>query len=291
MSPEAVRCEVEAQRAVSSQHYPTPRVLVFDERARLVERRFMVMERLPGTPLMGGIGLGTLIRRGPRLMGLLARTTAEMQKALHTLDPASLLTALDDTPIGVERWFAFVGQQIDAGASGLAEGLRWSVVNRPAGGRRLVICHGDLHAGNILVEGRKVTGVLDWTVATVAEAALDVGFTTMSLDLAPIEAPAPVQRAVARFAQSIGRQYVRHYQRIAPIDLGAQPYYEALRCLVELSNVAGYRLARFLEGTQDRPRPTWDRIADAMVQYFEVRTGVRLGLPNPGQRSRPTGAD
>ena len=282
MTPEAVRCEVEAQRAVSSQHYPTPEVLLFDEHARLVERQFMVMERLTGRPLMGDIGLGALIRRGPRLLSALARTTAEVQTALHALDPEPLLATLGTAAITDERWFDFVGRQIDIGAAGLTDGLQWVLDNRPAGDGRRVICHGDLHAGNILVVGRQVTGVLDWTVATVAEAALDVGFTTMSLDLAPIDAPPAIQRVVARFAQSIARQYVRHYQRIAPVNLGSQAYFEALRCLVELSNVAAYRLSESSASSPDRPQPTWDRIADSMVQYFERRTGVRLRLPESG---------
>lgn len=167
MSPEAVRCEVETQRAVSAQGYPAPAVLAFDESARLLDRRFMVMERLPGTPLMGATGMGALIRRGPTLLSALARTTAEMQTALHALDPAPVLASVGRTRITLERWFDVVGQQVDAGAKGLAEGLQWLVDNRPPDGDRRVICHGDLHAGNILVDRRQVTGVLDWSVATL----------------------------------------------------------------------------------------------------------------------------
>jgi aminoglycoside phosphotransferase (APT) family kinase protein len=281
MTPEAVRCEVETQRAVSDQHYPCPTILVFDEQARLLDRQFVVMEWLPGVPLLGGIGLGTLIRRGPRLLGALARTTAEVQTALHALDPEPLLAALDGTLITVERWFDFVEKQIDIGATGLSEGLNWVVDNRPPDGDRRAICHGDLHAGNILVQGRHVTGVIDWTAATVAQPALDVGFTTMSLDLAPVEAPPPLQRAIARFAQNIARRYVRHIQRMAPTDLNSQQYYEALRCLIELANVAAYRLES-AGGPTDRPRPSWDRIGDAMVVYFGLHTGVKLHLPEAG---------
>jgi hypothetical protein len=47
--------------------------------------------------------------------------------------------------------------------------------------------------------------VLDYTVATVAEPALEVGYTAMSLCLAPIDAPAPIQRIAARVARSLRR--------------------------------------------------------------------------------------
>jgi aminoglycoside phosphotransferase (APT) family kinase protein len=281
MRPEYVRCEVEVQRAVANQHYPAAPVLAFDEREHLCGRQFLVMRRLPGNALMGDIGVRTMIRRGPRLISDLARTTAEMQAELHALDPAPLIEALDGTTVTVERWFDFLGQQVADGADGFADGLAWLVENRPTATARPVICHGDLWAGNILVVGRQVTGVLDWTVATVAEPALDIGFTTMSLSVAPVDAPRPVQRAVARVGRSIARRYVRAYQRIAPVDLGSQSYYEALRCATELSEAAMYRLAAARGDARDRPTPTWDSVADEMVDYFRVRTGVELNMPDP----------
>jgi aminoglycoside phosphotransferase (APT) family kinase protein len=281
MRPENVRCEVEMQRAVSSQHYPAPRVLTFDERGRLLGRQFLVMERLPGMALMGAIDIGTVLRRGPRLLTGLARTTAEMQAALHALDPAPAIAALDGTTITLERWFELLRLRIEAGADGFAEGLRWLVDNRPAERERQVICHGDLWAGNILVEGGKVSGVLDWSVATLAEPAFDIGFTTMSLSLAPIDASRPIQRLVARLGRGIARRYVHAYQQIAPIDLNAHPYYEALRCAAELSGVAAYRLAGSTPTSHDQPPPNWATITDTMVKYFRHRTGVELRLPTP----------
>jgi aminoglycoside phosphotransferase (APT) family kinase protein len=281
MRPENVRCEVEVQRAVSVQNYPTPRILAFDESKRLCGRQFLVMQRLPGNALMGDIGVGTIIRRGPRLLTELANTTAEMQAALHALDPAPLLEALDGTIITVERWFNILRDQIDGGAEGFADGLRWLIDNRPADRAPAVICHGDLWPGNILVVGRQLTGVLDWTVATVAEPAFDVGFTTMSLSLAPIDGPRAIQRVVARIGRSIARRYVRAYQRLAPVDLDAQSYYEALRCATELSGAAIYRLDAARGRARDRPPPTWDSVADEMVEYFRLRTGVELRLPDP----------
>ena len=192
-----------------------------------------------------------------------------------------MLAALNGTTVTVERWLDFLRGQINVGADGFAEGLAWLEDNRPSERENCVICHGDLWAGNILVDGPHVTGVLDWTVATIAEPALDVGFTTMSLSLAPIDAPRPVQRFVARVGRGIARRYVRAYQRVSPVDLSAQPYYEALRCATELSNAAAYRLAASTDGSHDPPRPTWDAIADTMVEYFRARTGVELKVPAP----------
>ena len=67
------------------------------------------------------------------------------------------------------------------------------------------------------------------------------------------------------------------------------PYYEALRCASELTNVVSYRLARARGEQHDAPRPTWDSIADRMVDYFRDRTGVTLRLPPPVGRDRARG--
>jgi hypothetical protein len=58
------------------------------------------------------------------------------------------------------------------------------------------------------------------------------------------------------------------------------PYYEALRCLLELNGVVGYRIAT-AHGDPYGPQPAWDHIADQMVDYFEQRTGVHVLLPEP----------
>ena len=99
--------------------------------------------------------------------------------------------------------------------------------------------------GNILVEGKRLTGVLDYTVATIAEPALDVGFTAMSLHVAPIDAPAPIQRVAARVARWMSDRYIAAYRRGTGADLTNQPYYEALRWRKRcLTNVVSYRVAR-----------------------------------------------
>jgi aminoglycoside phosphotransferase (APT) family kinase protein len=187
-----------------------------------------------------------------------------------------LIEQLGGAPTGVERWFERL-----AAFDGLAGGLEWLVHHRPPPASEPVICHGDLWVGNILVEGDRLTGVIDYTVATVAEPALDVGYTAMSLCLAPIDAPAPIQKIAASVARRLCDRYVAGYLRETGADLSNQPYYEALRCASELTNVVSYREARARGEEYDAPRPTWDSISDAMIDYFRARTGVTLTVPPP----------
>jgi aminoglycoside phosphotransferase (APT) family kinase protein len=277
--PELAFREAAVQTVLADQGYPAARVVLFEEEARLLSRRFFVMERLPGRPMMGGIRIGELARSGWRLFTRLADVTATLQAWLHRLDARPLLAELGDTPAGIERWFVTLETQVNEGADGLSDGLQWLIDHRPASPVRASICHGDLWGGNVLTQDGHVTGVLDWTVATVADPALDVGFTAMSLCLAPIDAPRPIQRAAARLGRSMCRRYIRAYQGETGADLSAQPYYEALRCAAELAGVVAYRLAEAKGKPHDFPRFTWDSISDQMVDYFRERTGVTLEVP------------
>jgi aminoglycoside phosphotransferase (APT) family kinase protein len=282
VSDDAVRREAVVQRELAAAGFPTPCVTHFDLQARIDGRRYFVMERMAGKPLMGGIRASMLLRDGPGLLRRLTRVTADRQADLHAIDPAPVVEALDGTPATVERWFEHLQRLIDGGGVGFAAGLNWLIANRPVERGQRVVCHGDLHPGNILVDGDgAVTGVLDWTVATIAEPSLDVGFTTMAFSLAPVDAPRPVQRIVARCGRGIARSYVRAYVARTGADVAARPYYEALRCAVEVGNAASYRLAVADGRGNDQPRPIWDSIAGAMVHYFRVRTGVELTMPAP----------
>src|SRR5207248_8250676 len=123
--------------------------------------------------------------------------------------------------------------------------------------------------GNLLVENGEVTGVIDWTVATVAEPAFEIGFLTMALSLAPVPMPRPVQRVIQRIARRLAVAYRSVYESGSDADLTSVPYYQALRCLMELHGVVRYRSTMAQGLTYDSPRPSWDGIADQMVVYFE----------------------
>jgi aminoglycoside phosphotransferase (APT) family kinase protein len=277
-----VQLEATVQGGVAAAGFPTPDVVHFDPSARLDGRRYFVMDYVSGAPMLGGISIGVLLRQGPRLLRRLSHTTADVQVQLHQVDPAPILAELGDVSVRVERWFDVLEDAIDAGATGFEAARRWLVDNRPPERGPLVICHGDLHPGNLLVDDHgRVLAVLDWTVATLAEPVFELGFTSMALSLAPIDAPPWVQRLVRRFGRGIARRYVRAYTDRSPVDLTTLPYYEALRCAMEVSNAARWRLIAADGRGHELLRPTWDSIAGVMVDYFRARTGVEITLPPP----------
>jgi aminoglycoside phosphotransferase (APT) family kinase protein len=258
---------------------PVPAVLLHDPESTIAGRRWFVMQLLPGAPAMGGTDLRHLAGGIRRLLRDLPRQTAGVHLALHRLDPSPLVDQFGERA-SIRRWLGFVDQpNARAGPHPLEPGAEWLVRNEPAPRSQPVLCHGDTWGGNLLVQDGVVTGVIDWTVATVAEPALEIAFLTTALSLAPVAMPRPLQRVAQRLGRRIAAAYRSVYEAGSDADLSSAPYYEALRCLLELSGVVAYRETTARGLTYDSPRPTWDAIADQMVDYFDTRTGVRLTLP------------
>jgi aminoglycoside phosphotransferase (APT) family kinase protein len=116
------------------------------------------------------------------------RPLLEAQLRLHALDPAPLARALGDA-FTFEGYLASLERRrARAGLAGLAQPMQWLHEHRPPPDAPAVICHGDLHPQNILVEGGRVSGVLDWPNAVIADAAFDVASTHNILRFVPARA-------------------------------------------------------------------------------------------------------
>jgi aminoglycoside phosphotransferase (APT) family kinase protein len=258
---------------------PAPAVVLHDADSMIDGRRWFVMELLPGAAAMEGTNAGQLIRGLRRMFRDLPRQTAETHLALHRHDPGPLVAAFGESAT-VARWWEQIAGPTSGVSHPLAPGVEWLEANQPEPRSPLVLCHGDTWGGNLLIEHGEVTGLIDWSVATVAEPALEVAFLTTALSLAPVALPRPLQRIAQRVGQRLAVAYRSIYESGSNANLDSMPYYEALRCLLELNGVVGYRTAT-AQGVLYGPQPAWDHIADQMVAYFEQRTGVHVLLPEP----------
>jgi len=273
--------EAAVQAFAHDRGVPAPAVVLREPGSTIEGRRWFVMELLSGSPAMKGISTRQLLGGLRRMVRDMPRQTAEVQLALHRLDPTPLVDSFGELAT-VERCWSYIASPTDDDRSHpLSPGVDWLKRNVPEPRSPLVLCHGDSWGGNLLVDDGEVTGLIDWTVATVAEPALDVAFLTTALSLAPVAMPRPIQRVAQRVGRRLAAAYRSVYQAGSDADLSSMPYYEALRCLLELNGVVSYRTTVARGLTYDGPRPTWDAIADQMITYFEQRTGVRLALPPP----------
>jgi aminoglycoside phosphotransferase (APT) family kinase protein len=143
------------------------------------------------------------------------------------------------------------------------------------------VVHGDLWPANVLMQRGKVTGVVDWNVASVGDPALDVGFAKAGLALipAPFPPPTPIRQGLTSAGASIARRFHDAYNDLRPVAPERVQYYEALRCLHELATVARYRVKVERGEAPVHPRPPWDNGVRALTEHFTAVSGVpfRLG--------------
>jgi len=230
-APERARFETAVQNNVAALGYPAARVLHTCEDVQPLGSSFLVMERLPGSIMLD------LIFRPSRFWFRLPAILASAQAQLHSLDPDTLLLALEkaDVPsrgLSVGDWLERVQRLISyARLDGLAPGMQWLLDNRPPESERSVICHGDFHPLNILLDRGKVTGVIDWPWVRLARPEYDVGATIAIFTQGPVDMPSFLQAVVSRGRGWFIRRYLSAYRRLCPLDSEALLYYEAVRLL------------------------------------------------------------
>jgi aminoglycoside phosphotransferase (APT) family kinase protein len=224
-APDMAAREAATQNAVAGLGYPAPRVLLASVEPRALGASFVLMERLPGRPLLESSPLG------------MGAVLADAQLRLHALDPAPLARALGRVGTLEGYLDTEAGRIARAKLDGLLPLVEWLRAQRPPE-TATAICHGDFHPQNVLVEDGRVTGVLDWPNALVADPALDVAATVNILTFVPaglVSMPAAL-RWVARAAQPwLARRYLARYRRGRAVDGARLAYYQvavALRALV-----------------------------------------------------------
>jgi len=269
----AVR-EQAAQNALVELGYPAPRVLLASADPQTLGGAFLVMERLAGKPLPE-----------VHLLGM-ARIVAELQARLHDLDADAFLRALAREGLSPQS-FTFVAhlEQLAsrvAGFSlgGLATGIEWLGQRRPVAGGPRAICHGDFHPYNILMAADRVTGVLDWPHAVVADPEFDVATTLIILKLVPMEVSelSPALRWLAKAARPVlVAAYLRGYRRRRALDRGKLAYYEAAACMKALVRAGELRLVTSGAGAPNAlfASPFTERA----LGHFRGLTGITPVLP------------
>jgi len=200
---------------------PVPAILL---EGATSERPWVLMERVPGR--VAGAYLLPPSRTGFRVPRLMAETAA----ALHALDAASIaavvaasavraLHPLDETHRRVARLGEAGDRRFDAIAA-------WLDANAPPRAAQ-VLCHGDFHPWNVLIEDGAISGIIDWANFHVAPAEYDLARSVVILTEAPVSLPLPLQSAVRAVRRPIARSYLAHYRRLRPINDSTFDYWLA----------------------------------------------------------------
>jgi aminoglycoside phosphotransferase (APT) family kinase protein len=178
--------------------------------------------------------------------------------------------------LGAERVLAEVREAIEAAESPrLVDGVSWLIESRPARASE-VVCHGDLHPGNLLARGGQLVALLDWELATLAEPEFDVARTFVLLR----SAPGGDSRFGRWLRQRLGRLGARGFlSAYASADPRRLRWYEALHCLRIIALAVEARVGS--ERQSARVTTLWDPLVDVLAERFRRLTGIAL---------RPTGA-
>ena len=200
--PATAAKETVFQAEVADQGYATPRVLASGGPDDGVGgRAFMVMTLADGKPLLAGLdGLRALVKL-PSLARRLPVTLATVLAELHRLDPAPIERGLDADGVarpGLDTMLESLRSTSDAlGRADLAAAATWLQTHRPVD-EPVVVCHGDMHPFNVLVDDRGETTVLDWSAATLAPGTYDLGFTSLVVAYPPLVVPQSFDRSSLR---------------------------------------------------------------------------------------------
>jgi aminoglycoside phosphotransferase (APT) family kinase protein len=267
------RIEAAVQNAVADVGYPCPRVVLAGGGDRIGGRPYMIMERVGGRPLIRYI-------TSPGRMTLRATPVlAEAHARLHALDAmvfrerlvANGLTDADLHCMTFEAEFQDVAE-IVAGlkVAALMDVLAWLEAHRPVEASR-VICHGDFHPVNVMLQPDGTYHVIDWTMIRFAEPEYDIARSVILWRRAPIDRT--LVRGVERALIGIGRRtllwrYGRLYRRWRAVDEERLRYYEAFDALRVIATTF---VGRNTSLWRDHP------VIDGLMGHIRQRTGLKLG--------------
>jgi len=135
-----------------------------------------------------------------------------------------------------------------------------------------VVCHGDLHPFNLLLDGVRIS-VVDWTGALVAPPAYDVAFTRLLLRYPPLAAPPALRPLIGAGARALARRFVHRYHHANPTaDLTNLDWYTGLHATRVLIDLATWHRTGDARATNH----PWTLIAPGAVTELTRITGIGL---------------
>ncbi|RIL03942.1 MAG: phosphotransferase [Proteobacteria bacterium] len=174
--------------ALAATGVPVPRLVALERDPARLGSRFFVMERVAGRipsdnpPYHAG---GWLTESSPAERAAVWESGLDALAAIHRCDPAALGIDFLDAPRPGDDTIAWQLAHWDRYVEWVAEGRRfpileaaraWLLANRPPATTRRELCWGDARIGNMIFDGGRVAAVLDWEMATLGPAEMDLGW-------------------------------------------------------------------------------------------------------------------
>jgi aminoglycoside phosphotransferase (APT) family kinase protein len=269
--------ETIVQSEVAAQGYPTPVVHLAGGPDAGLGQAYMVMDLAAGEPLLGGRGGAGAIAALPSLARRLPDALARAMAHLHRLDPGPVRARLTEAGTGGLGIGAVLGAYAAAAEAhdrpDLVAAARWLEAN-PAAPAPEVVCHGDLHPFNLLIDDAGTVTVIDWSAAILAPAEYDLAFTSLLLSEPPLVVPRPLRPVVRGAGRALGRRFLARYRANGgSIDEDALTWHQGLICLRALAEVAGWVAGGEIDSRAGHP---WVIGGDAFAARLGALTEVTV---------------
>ncbi len=166
--------EAAVLRAVFDAGVAVPEPLFVGDDPAILGAPFYVMRRV------GGVAAGHRMVKSEAPRRDLARTLGRQLGLIHSVGPGrgdlAFLVKPSPSPALqlVADCRAWMGERA-ATDPVLALGLRWLTLNAPPAGE-LVLCHRDFRTGNYMVDGERLTAIIDWEFAGWSDPMEDIGW-------------------------------------------------------------------------------------------------------------------
>jgi aminoglycoside phosphotransferase (APT) family kinase protein len=183
LEPYDLEPEFRVLHALSGGPLPSPPTPWFTRDREILERPFYVMERLPGevtVPAARADGSApfddaTRAVLGPQIVDALARLHAVDWRTLGLDFLGAPSPGTDAAERAVARWDALIRRSDLPVEPAIAEALLWLKRNPPATGE-ITLVHGDYRLGNFLIDGARLSGILDWELVHLGDPLEDVAW-------------------------------------------------------------------------------------------------------------------
>lgn len=263
--PDTAAFETAIQRHVHRCGLPVPAIRAAKGPTDELDRAWTLMDLAAGQPTLSGLTATGAVRRAPALYqglpDLLARAAADLHRC-PTNGPD-----LDDhhDRADIHAFLARIATQADSiDRPDLAGTARTLTEQAPT---RRVVCHGDLHPFNLLVDGDRWT-ILDWSTAVLGDPHYDLGFTTLMLANPPLGGPAPGRALSRRIGHRLAQRFLHTYTQHSgtPIDLERLAWGHAVHALRAVVEIATWEAHQQLDARAGHPwllmRSTLEKILD-----------------------------
>ena len=239
--------ESSVMEQVKAAGFPAPEPYDFQPGPAALGAPFLIMQRLEGGPLLRLQSFPNAVKT----FTLAFLPFVRLHIRLHRLNPerigiASLALALnaDSGASGLpllDRMLKTIGARVEqAPLPWLGPALQWarSESGRFRDGPESVL-HMDYHPLNVLVNGARISGVIDWVGADSGDRHLDVGTTATILSCHTMENPSWLRdnaagNSLRRFYNGL---YVALYHAMWPLDLARLRYCQGLAAIHRLSTL------------------------------------------------------